>query len=232
MEISQPFVKETRFGNWFIKSDMWKIRVLDRSLNDLQRLMPKDKRYEQILDVGCGFGHSFHALSRRFSPALIVGVDADPDLHTRAMKAARSCSSSVQLQAANASDMRVLEEGRFDMVFCHQTFHHIVDQPEAMSEFFRVLKPGGVLLFAESTKRYIHSLQIRLLFRHPMHVQKTAEEYIEMIRRSGFELTDERISLPYWWWSRPDAGFMEWVGFPGPQKREETLVNVVAIKPS
>jgi ubiquinone/menaquinone biosynthesis C-methylase UbiE len=63
-------------------------------------------------------------------------------------------------------------------VFCHQTFHHIVEQEAAMAEFFRVLKPGRVLLFAESTRRYIHSLPIRLLFRHPMEVQKTAEEYI------------------------------------------------------
>jgi len=87
------------------------------------------------------------------------------------------------------------------------------------------------LLFAESTKRYIHSLQIRLLFRHPMDVQKTAEEYIGIIRNAGFDLPDERISLPFLWWSRPDCGFLEWIGFPVPNKREETLVNAVAIKP-
>lgn len=100
-----------------------------------------------------------------------------------------------------------------------------------MQEFFRVLKPGGVLLFAESTRRYIHSLPIRLLFRHPMEIQKTAAEYLGLLRGAGFDLPDERISMPYLWWSRPDLGALEWFGFKVPQKREETLVNAVAIKP-
>lgn len=93
------------------------------------------------------------------------------------------------------------------------------------------MKPGGLLLFAESTRRYIHSLPIRLLFRHPMEVQKTADEYISLIRATGFDLPPARISLPYLWWSRPDIGFLEWIGLPVPVQREETLVNAVAIKP-
>ncbi|MCB5183719.1 class I SAM-dependent methyltransferase [Methylobacillus gramineus] len=232
MSLNLPFVKETRFGNWFLKTNMWKIRVLDRALNDLQRLMPARRaQYSHILDVGCGFGHSFFALAKRFNPQQITGLDADPDLQARASDSARNCPAQVRLFAGNASLMQGIPDNEFDMVFCHQTFHHIVDQEEAMAEFFRVLKPGGVLLFAESTKRYIHSLQIRLLFRHPMHVQKTAEEYIAIIRNAGFSLPDAQISLPFLWWSRPDAGLWEWIGFPLPKKREETLVNAVAIKP-
>jgi SAM-dependent methyltransferase len=124
-----------------------------------------------------------------------------------------------------------LPDAEFDLVFCHQSFHHIVEQEAAMAEFFRVLKPGGLLLFAESTRRYIHSLPIRLLFRHPMEVQKTVEEYLAIIRNAGFDLPDERLSLPYLWWSRPDLGFLEWIGIPVPKNREETLLNAVARKP-
>jgi len=180
--------------------------------------------------VGCGFGHSFAELSKRFSPQLIVGMDPDPGLQQRAGAQARACASPVELHAGNASRMP-WPDGHFDMVFCHQTFHHIVAQEEAMAEFFRVLKPGGVLLFAESTRKYIHSLPIRVLFRHPMDVQRTAPEYIAMVRRAGFDLPDARISLPYLWWSRPDLGFLEWIGKPLPVEREETLVNAVAVKP-
>ena len=64
-----------------------------------------------------------------------------------------------------------------------------------------------------------------------MHVQKTAQEYISIIREAGFDLPDSRIGLPFLWWSRPDMGFLEWVGIPVPKQREETLVNAVAIKP-
>jgi ubiquinone/menaquinone biosynthesis C-methylase UbiE len=226
------FIEETRFGNWFLRSSTWKVHVLRRALNELKPYMPNnEERYARILDVGCGYGHSFAELAGRFAPELIVGLDADPAIEHRARAAADACAVPVRLHHANAS-ATALPDNEFDMIFCHQTFHHIVDQEAAMAEFFRVLKPGGVLLFAESTRRYIHSLQIRLLFRHPMEVQKTAEEYVEIIRKSGFDLPDSRIGLPYLWWSRPDMGFLEWIGVSVPQKREETLVNAVAIKPN
>jgi ubiquinone/menaquinone biosynthesis C-methylase UbiE len=224
------FVRETSFGNWFLRSVTWKEQVLRRALTDLQTLWPARPAYDRILDVGCGFGHSFAELAERFKPQLIVGMDADPALPQRASAQARACRSNVELHVGNASKME-WPDHHFDMVFCHQTFHHIVAQEEAMAEFFRVLKPGGVLLFAESTRRYIHSLPIRLLFKHPMDVQRSAPEYVAMIQRVGFELPPEQISLPFLWWSRRDIGFLEWIGLPVPEVREETLINAVAIKP-
>ena len=84
---------------------------------------------------------------------------------------------------------------------------------------------------AESTRRYIYNWMIRLLFRHPMHVQRTAPEYLAMLAQAGFEVRADRISTPYRWWSRPDLGFLEWIGIPVPTEREETLLNVVVRKP-
>lgn len=226
------FVAETGFGNWFLKTKVWKRSVLMRALDDLQRMVPAVNAIEspRVIDVGCGFGHSFAELARRFSPACIVGLDADPGLNTRAGDEAHACPCEVQLIEANAARTG-LADAEFDVVFCHQTFHHIVEQEAAMAEFYRILKPGGMLLFAESTKYYIQTPQIRILFRHPMEVQKSADEYIGIIRTAGFQVANNRISLPYLWWSRPDIGFFEWIGLPIPKERNETLVNLVAIKP-
>jgi ubiquinone/menaquinone biosynthesis C-methylase UbiE len=122
-----------------------------------------------------------------------------------------------------------------DLLFCHQTFHHLVEQEKALAEFYRVLKPGGYLLFAESTEAYIDTWVIRWLFRHPMHVQRSAAQYLEMIRQQGFEFTQRNVSYPYLWWSRSkDFGLLERFGLRRPKpfgEREETLVNVVARKP-
>ncbi len=232
MKETAHFVEETSFGNWFLKTKVWKRSVLQRALDDLQSLIPAAAvaTAPRVIDVGCGFGHSFDELAKRFTPSEIMGLDADPGLQARAGEAARACACKVELRESNAARTGLADAG-FDIVFCHQTFHHIVEQEAAMAEFFRILKPGGMLLFAESTKYYIQTPQIRLLFRHPMEVQKSADEYIAIVRAAGFDAPDSRISLPYLWWSRPDAGFFEWIGRPVPKKRNETLVNLVAIKP-
>ena len=44
-------------------------------------------------------------------------------------------------------------------------FAWIADRAKAPKALLEQLKPGGVMLFAESTRRYIHSWIIRLLFR-------------------------------------------------------------------
>ena len=228
---SPAYIEETRFGNWFLNTPTWKIHVLGRALNDLQTLLPAGAGpFETIVDVGCGFGHSFLELARRFAPRQIIGLDAAPELQQRTAQAVADCASAVQLLECHAAAI-ALPDASVDMVFCHQTFHHIVEQEAALAEFFRVLKPGGYLLFAESTRYYIHSLPIKLLFRHPMDVQRTADEYQAQLRAAGFAFDSSHVSLPYLWWSRPDLGFFEWLGRPVPTQRNETMVNLVAHKP-
>ncbi len=150
------------------------------------------------------------------------------------MRPARAATSSPISNVLHGDCAQLpLPDASADIVFCHQTFHHLVEQDRALAEFRRVLKPGGILLFAESTDAYIKSWVIRLLFRHPMHVQKSADGYLDMIRRGGFRFEQRNVSLPYLWWSRAkDFGLLERLGLthPQPGKRRETLVNVAAVK--
>lgn len=231
---SPVFVPETRFGIWFLSSKTWLKHVLEVAVADLVRLLGSEERqrYDVVLDVGCGQGKSFSLLWRRFNPSRLIGLDADPEILeiARAQAAADAIPATLMLGSGSAIP---LPDKCVDLLFCHQTFHHLIDHEAAISEFHRVLKPGGLLLFAESTKAYIHSWIIRLLFRHPMEVQKTADEYLMLIRRAGFDVAPARISYPYLWWSRADLGLLERLRIkaPPPQgQREETLLNLVAIK--
>lgn len=229
---TQPlaFVPETRFGVWFLSTPTWRVHVLARALDDLQRLGPDLPQGGVVLDIGTGHGFSLLELARRFQPSLIHAVDPDPDFAARSAATRERCTANVQLHQAHAERLP-LPDNSVDLVLCHQTLHHIVDQPAALAEMYRVLKPGGALLLAESTRAYIHSWIIRLLFRHPMHVQRSDQEFLALLRNAGFEFGDEQVSTPYLWWSRSDLGAREWLGFGLPAKREETLLNVVARKP-
>lgn len=225
------WVRESAFGEWFLSTNTWVNQVLEIALNDLESLMePRLDRYPIILDVGFGHGHSLLMLDQRFLPEKIVGVDINPEAAERSADKAKACVSDVRFIVTDAASIE-LPDCSVDMIFCHQTFHHIVDQVSAAKEFYRVLKPGGVLLFAESCRKYIHSLPIKILFRHPMDVQKTDSEYLQLLEDSGFVTRPESISRPYLWWSRMDLGLLEKLGKKISEDREETLVNVVAYRP-
>lgn len=229
----RAFVPESRFGRWFLNWELWTDKVLKVAIADLRRMMPRPNAvYPVVLDVGCGHGRSLPLLMEAFRPRHLIGVDREERVLANAVRRAAAIGPAVRLIHGDCSWLP-LRDGSVDLVFCHQTFHHLVDQVRALQEFHRVLRPGGILLFAESTRFYIESWIIRLLFRHPMEVQRSADEYLAMIRGSGFEVAPEAVSLPYLWWSRSDLGSVEWllgVRPPPPGVRDETLLNTVAVK--
>jgi ubiquinone/menaquinone biosynthesis C-methylase UbiE len=233
--LSDNYVEETRFGFWFLRSHTWQHHVLRVAINDLCNLFTEALPCNAVLlDAGCGQGKSFQYLHQSFSPKHLIGLDADPhSLNLSGEEAARQ-GMDVELLASDCARIDV-PDASVDLLFCHQTFHHLVEQDKALAEFYRVLKPGGYLLFAESTEAYIDTWVIRWLFRHPMHVQKSAAGYLQMIRQQGFEFSPQNVSYPYLWWSRArDFGLLERFGLRQPKpfgQREETLVNVVARKP-
>ncbi|MBV6824378.1 class I SAM-dependent methyltransferase [Pseudomonas sp. PD9R] len=233
--LSDNYVEETRFGLWFLRSHTWQYRVLRVAINDLRNLFSEAPPSNPVLlDAGCGQGKSFKYLREAFMPERLIGVDADPHSLNQSREEAVNQGMTVELIGSDCATLAV-PDASVDLLFCHQTFHHLVEQEQALAEFYRVLKPGGYLLFAESTEAYIDTWVIRWLFRHPMQVQKSAAQYLQMIRGQGFEFGAQNVSYPYLWWSRAkDFGLLEVLGLCRPKpfgQREETLVNVVARKP-
>ncbi len=230
------YIPETAFGDWFLQTPTWDLHVLEVALRDLEPMIPARRAsYPVVVDIGCGWGRSLKKLNERFKPDRLVGFDIAPKMveaAAREVAPLRTANGSPAEIVQASSAALPLADASVDLLFCHQTFHHLVDQDAAIAEFHRVLKPGGVLLLAESTRRYIHSWIIRLLFRHPMEVQKTAPEYLALVRAAGFLVPDAQVSYPFLWWSREDLGLAErLLRIRPPAVREETLINLVATRP-
>ena len=87
----------------------------------------------QLLDLGCGVGHSFDLLA----PRKTIGVDIDPG------------ALEGQERETVVADMRRIpfEDGSFDSVLSVHSVEHVPDPEKVVAEVSRVLRPEGVAVF-------------------------------------------------------------------------------------
>ena len=141
-----------------------------------------------MLDAGCGEGVLVDEFHGRLA---IEGVDPHygSDLVRR--------GSLLSLPYADAS---------FDRALCLDVLEHLsfADQPRALAELFRVVKPGGELLVTVPNLAHLQSrlhflLRGRLIrtaspLKHPG--DRPIGEYLDLASRAGFVLIDRRGIFP------------------------------------
>jgi len=99
----------------------------------------------QVIDVGCGPGSITVGIAKRIGAGSVVGVDLSASQVALASQASvRLGLSNARFRVASAYDLPY-EDGQFDALFSHALIEHLGEPLRAMREFFRVLKPGGVM---------------------------------------------------------------------------------------
>ena len=105
---------------------------------------------EQVLDIGCGAGVDTILASMMTGPTgNVVGVDIVPEMLQQAEK------NLMMTDLKNVSFKRTSGEklpypvDTFDVVISNGVINLIPDKEAALTEIFRVLKPGGRLMMAD-----------------------------------------------------------------------------------
>jgi SAM-dependent methyltransferase len=105
------------------------------------------------LEVGAGTGYFALNLLQAGVVREAVCTDISPGMLHALEANAERLGLRVETEACDAEALPFADES-FDLVFGHAVLHHLPDLPGACREFLRVLRPGGMVLFAGEPSRY------------------------------------------------------------------------------
>ncbi len=103
----------------------------------------------RVLDICCGTGRLTFALAKRVSEGHVIGVDFSREMIERARESLDNCGyDGVEFQMGNAMDLE-FPSSHFDCVVSAFGLRNISNLDKALTEFKRVLKPGGKMVSLE-----------------------------------------------------------------------------------
>ena len=148
--------------------------------------MLEDRRYQRVLEIGCGAGH----FTRLLSPLAgrIVALDVSPTAVERA-RAVSGDLKGVDFRVANAMDYTWQSEGPWDLIVFNDTICYLgwlysfFDVAWLASQLFETTASGGRLLMANSMDEVVDKLLLPYITR----------TYRDLFLNVGFGLDTEEI---------------------------------------
>jgi ubiquinone/menaquinone biosynthesis C-methylase UbiE len=114
-------------------------RLLDLRLNS------------SVLELGCGSGGYALHLAEKVGCRLVgLDINAPGVRNANQLALARGVASQARFEQCDVSDSLPFDDNAFDAVFSNDVLCHIPGRPKVLGEMFRVLKPGGRMLFSDA----------------------------------------------------------------------------------
>ncbi len=123
-------------------------------LGKVRKLLGRDPGpFARSLEIGSGTGYFTLNLMQAGVIGSGVCTDVSPGMLDTLRGNAERLGLEVETVACDAAALP-FADASFDLVLGHAVLHHLPELDRAFGEFLRVLRPGGVLLFAGEPSRY------------------------------------------------------------------------------
>lgn len=138
-------IRREAFGE-DLGQESWRSAREQAEIAEFLRIGPESK----VLDVACGAGGPSLALVQTFGCRL-WGLDIEPEgaAQANARAEARGLADRASFAAADCSGRLPFDDESFDAVLCIDAICHLPDRPAALTEWRRLLRPGGRLVFTD-----------------------------------------------------------------------------------
>ncbi|HPH94911.1 MAG TPA: class I SAM-dependent methyltransferase [Anaerolineaceae bacterium] len=191
--------------NELFKEEEHRLIVPHQQVVRFSRLLKQKGGSGLVFDLGCGAGRHTSFLQKQ--GFRVIGMDISPNglLHTQAWL--EKDQLTPELYLGDMTHLALADESVDALISIHVIFHNpIVQIRQTLSEMFRVLKPGGLMLFSTQS---IYSTRFgngRELEYHtyvpdmgidtgiPHHYFDLAELAAEITRFKTFEIVNEEQS--------------------------------------
>jgi tRNA (cmo5U34)-methyltransferase len=135
--------------------------------------LPDDLHPKQILDLGCGTGNLTAAALQHFPEADIHALDLSAEILNQCRERF-AANPNIHYHQQDFSKLDFADES-FDLIISSIAIHHIVDDEKAKlySKLHRLLKPGGVFVFADQTRGITDEI-------YQKHITRWKEEALKL----------------------------------------------------
>lgn len=99
-----------------------------------------------VVDLHCGGGRWLVAVARRFPACRLVGVEAEPDSTSRALRVVRQAGLEGRIRIEPGEVAEIPHVAAFDLAYFQHALHELRDPSPALAAAWRALRPGGRLL--------------------------------------------------------------------------------------
>ena len=124
--------------------------VTTEESNEIPRMLQLEAD-SSVLEVGCGSGRYALHLGQNVGCS-VTGIDVNgPGVHNaNQLASAAGLAARAHFKECDASKLLPFTDNSFDAVFANDVLCHIPGRAQVLSEMFRVLKPGGRMLFSDA----------------------------------------------------------------------------------